>query len=155
MKNPSALVKVQVAVQPSAWHAVATETLWASPVSPRTARLQNSPFYAKGYSNLDLVSVTTEGTDELPVVGKVLEPSGHSTYVLWVKAGVEVNAKFTAHWQPLEELGCTYEGLRGELLSVDVPASSSINEAYRLMQAGEDADAWQFMELNVGHRNAA
>ena len=155
MNNESDLIRVQLAVQPASWHSIATETLWAKPVAPGVARLKNSPFYAKGYSHHDLVEVTFESGDGLPVVRKVLESSGHSTYVFWVEAGVESNAKFAAHWKPLEELGCTYEAVRGELLSVDVPAQSDIKEAYRLMQVGEDANAWHFMELNVGHRNAA
>lgn len=131
-----------------------SETLWATPVGSCTYRLENSPFFAKGFSYLDIVSAEFDPSEGFPVVQSVLESSGRSTYAIAVIAGMKSNDKFVKYWQPLEAIGCTFEGADSQLLSVDVPASTNVAEAFRLMQLGEDAGVWYFQEQNYPYSKA-
>lgn len=145
------LTKVLIEIPKTDWHSISTETLWAKALGDNLFRLENSPFYAKGYSFLDTVWADFDPQRGFPVVRKTIQRSGHSTYALYVSSGVESNNAFSSHWEPLGEIGCSFEGADNKLLSVDVPAKTNIFEAYRLMQAGEDAGAWGFQEQDVGH----
>ncbi|QHJ01045.1 DUF4265 domain-containing protein [Xylophilus rhododendri] len=145
------LVKVLLEVAPADWHSVSTETLWASPMGDHLYQLKNSPFFTKGFSYLDIVRAEFSDDAGFLVVKEVVGKSGHSTYAIWIANGIEGNADFSMHWQSLEKAGCTYEGAHGQLISVDVPASADVVEAFRLMQAGEDAGVWHFQEQNYEH----
>jgi len=151
MTDHPALAKVFIRVEPADWHSVGSETLWATPIAPNTYRLENSPFHAKGYSYLDLVFAEFDEGEGFPVVQRVLQASGHSTYAIWVIAGIESNGEFAKYWQPIEDLGCSFEGAGSQLLSVDVPSSTDVAKAFRLMQLGEDAGVWYFQEQNYAH----
>jgi hypothetical protein len=146
-----ALTKVRIDVSPADWHSAAAETLWAMPLGANQFRLENSPFYAKGYSYLDVVYAEMIQDEGIPVVRHVVRKSGHSTYAIWVINGVESNGNFSQYWEPIEILGCSFEGVQSQLLSVDVPADVNVHEVYRLMQCGEDAGVWYFQEQDVGH----
>jgi hypothetical protein len=51
------LFKVQFELDPSDWHGVSGERLWAAPATdPGTIELQNSPFHKQGVSYLDIVA---------------------------------------------------------------------------------------------------
>lgn len=154
MADTAALAKVLIRVEAADWHSVGSETLWATPVGPNSYRLENSPFYAKGFSYLDVVFAEFDADEGFPVAQRVLQSSGHSTYALWVVASAESNGQFARYWQPIQELGCTFEGARSQLLSVDVPASANVVEAFRLMQLGEEAGVWYFQEQNHAHARA-
>jgi len=130
------------------------ERLWAKRMSEAELcfRLQNSPFYAKGVSYLDVVEAS-ENPDypgEFQYV-KTLRPSGHSTYRLLVDKG---SAGFIQWWEPLKQLGCTYEysdeGAK-LLYAVDVPESTDVVRVYRILQAGENESVWVFDEGHCGH----
>lgn len=130
------------------------ERLWAKRMSEAELcfQLQNSPFYAKGISYLDVV----EASENLDCRGefqyvKTIRPSGHSTYRLLVDAE---SAGFTQWWARLEQLGCTYEySDEGEklLYAVDVPESADVFQVYRILQAGENESVWLFDEGHCGH----
>ena len=155
MSTPNSLTRVLLQVEPTDWHSVGSETLWATPLGHNQYRLENSPFYARGYSYLDVV-LTDKGDEQaVPVVRQALRKSGHSTYAIWVQSGIESNGQFAEFWQPLEDIGCSFEGVRGQLLSVDVPATTDVSTAFRLMQAAEDRGVWSFQEQDYGHPNAA
>jgi hypothetical protein len=145
------LTKVLLELQQTHWHSSGSETLWATPLGDNLFRLENSPFYAQGYSFLDVVFAEFDPEQGFPVVREVVRKSGHSTYAFRVENGVESNGTFSVYWEPLENIGCSFEGADNVLLSVDVPAETNIHEAYRLMQVGEDAGAWEFQEQDVGH----
>ncbi len=151
MTDTTSMVKVLFRVGPEDWHSVGTETLWATPVGPCAYRLENSPFYAKGFSYLDVVLAEFDATEGFPVAQRVLRSSGHSTYALWVIEGIESSGEFAKFWGPIEQLGCSFEGADMQLLSVDVPASTDVVEVFRLMQLGEDSGVWYFQEQNYAH----
>ncbi len=112
------------------WPPYPAETLWAELIGPRSARLLNSPFYAKGVNYLDEVRVKDadlppgmkpeEANPYFFEFESVLKRSGHGT--------VRAILKSEDHRQIAEEAvsaitqaGCTWEGADGGLLSIDIP----------------------------------
>jgi uncharacterized protein YuzE len=65
--------------------------MWAEPLGEDRYRLRNSPFYARGFSFLDIV-IAERQTDGFPIVRRLLLRSGHSTYQLFVSGGIDASA---------------------------------------------------------------
>lgn len=145
--HSSATEKVRFNLDPEAWHGSATETLWAEKVAEGRYRLRNSPFFAFGVSVEDVVfgGELDEGGAH-PFLGVSLR-GGHSTYRIMHRS--QDARVFEKYWQPLEDLGCTYE--EGEVLAVDVPPNIDIYAVYALLDAGEQDGAWYFEEGHCGH----
>jgi|SRR6185312_4946380 len=145
-------IKIAFNLDADDWHGSSVETLWAKPLlaaSEPLFEVQNTPFYSKDVSFLDVVRVKAE--DGELVFDKIVVPSGHSTYRLLVESG----ADFDSLWSKLEEMGCTYESAKIDtrwLYAVDVPATTDIYAAYRLFQEGQKLGIWFFEEGHVGHK---
>ena len=77
--------------------------MWAEPLGEDRYRLRNSPFYARGFSFLDVV-IAERQTDGFPVVRRPLVRSGHSTYQLVVPGGIDASADFRSYAARLLEL---------------------------------------------------
>ena len=58
---------------------------------------------------------------------------------------------FKKFWKPLQEIGCTYEKGMGRLYAVDVPSSTDIYRAYKLLEEGKKNNIWEFEEGHCGH----
>lgn len=143
-------VKLAVNLPPSDWHSYALETMWAEPLGGDRYRLQNVPFYAYGVSFDDVLRAKQIGGQLL--VQAVVERSGHSTYRVFLSQGVKHgDASFEQSWQPLHEIGVTYEQANDRLFAIDIPASTDIYRAYELLQRGEEAGVWDFEEAHCGH----
>ena len=74
----------------------------------------------------------------------------HSTYQLIVNdpAG---HALCRRYWQPLEDLGCTFERADAKLIAIDVPPEVDVHRAYAFLEAGETDGVWNFEEGHCGH----
>ncbi|MHC4984508.1 MAG: DUF4265 domain-containing protein [Planctomycetota bacterium] len=144
------LVKVLFELDDDTLRPGETETLWAEDLGEGRFRLRNTPFYARGFSFHDVV-IAVPDAEGPPVVRGAGPRSGHSTYRLFVHEGVEGQA-FVLQWQPLERIGCSFEGATDKLIAVDVPADCDIHEVYRLLKEGEAAKAWDFEEGHCGHQ---
>lgn len=142
------LVKLVFPLEPGAWHGNATERLWAEPLGKDRFRIRNSPFYAFGVSNEDIV-LGTEAEGQVLFRNVVLR-GGHSTYRLRLRARDLSARPFVQAWAPLQTLGCSYE--EGPVLAVDVPPSADIYAVYDLLNAGESAGVWDFEEGHCGHQ---
>jgi hypothetical protein len=155
MQHPSSdFVKIFFKLDSTEWHRSAIESLWARPVAgfdiQNSFQLENSPFYFRGVSYLDIVEGFRANDGGLEFA-RVLQRSGHSTYQLLVPAGSRIFPKF---WAPLEARGCSYESGTMDsrvLYSVDVPPGADIHSVYKELEAGEAAGAWIFQEGHVGH----
>ncbi len=147
-ERETGLVKLTTRLEPSEWYSYVTETLWAEPLEGGSFRILNVPFYAKGLSFGDVVSVQTgEWGREIE---RVEARGGHSTYRLFLAGDYQTNA-WLRYWEPLEGIGCTYERGTERLFAIDVPPGADIHEAYRLLDAGEQAGVWGFEEGDCGH----
>jgi len=139
------LVRVVFHLEADAWHGSTTETLWGTLLSDGRVRLENSPFFAFGVSFQDIVAVE-DANGEL-VFDRVVIFGGHSTYRIIKRCDEE--ALFQRYWKSLRNIGCTYE--EGRVLAVDVPPDTDIYAANDALQAGEDAEVWDFEERHCGH----
>ncbi len=142
-------MKVSFPLEADAWHGNVAENMWAEKIGGDRYRLRNSPFYVHGVSMGDVVFAEAEKDGRL-VFGGVSIRGGHSTYRIMLKSPAE-NSAFLKFWNPIEALGCRYEGVEGKLLAIDVPPSADIHEMYGLLEAGEQADVWEFEEGHCGH----
>lgn len=139
------LIKIVFDLEPDVWHGSATETMWAEPVGRTQFRLKNSPFFVFDISAEDIVSAAALG--DLWRYKAVTHRGGHSTYRIF--AFKDAGGRFDDHWKSLSELGCSYE--EGPVLAVDVPPRADIYKVYSLLEAGEQANVWEFEEGHCGH----
>ena len=147
------MIKVRFELDPSDWHGHGSETLWASPIVGtewRNFRIMNSPFFARGVSNRDIVKASGPENDFILDFKEVVERGGHSTYMILFKADED---RFSSYWRMLEKSGCSYERTRiklsigqRSLFSVDVPPSADIHETYEILERGESDGVWVFQE---------
>lgn len=147
------------------WHDH-TESLWATPADEPTApggrvfRLENSPWYAFGVSYLDDVCAEPR-TDTFSGEGgevsytnlyftKVWKHHGHSTYTVYLLDGRSTeSADWLAFWTRLTPLGCSYEGMNGRLLAVDVEPGNDLDAIETTLNEAEAAGC---IEFQVQHR---
>jgi hypothetical protein len=102
------------------------ETMWATPVGPDRYRLENSPFYAYGFSWLDIVEARPEDQSGLPVVVRRVEKSGHRTLRLILLPGTKEAPEQQSVLEELNRFGCTYEGYNPRYFSIDIPPGIAI-----------------------------
>lgn len=141
-----ALVRIVFDLEEDAWHRSATERLWAEPLGSARYRLLNTPFFAFGVSNRDVVWGKSRGNQVY--FADVSIRGGHSSYRLKL-ATVATEADFVRHWEPLERLGCSYE--EGPVLAIDVPPSTDIYAVYEALESGMLDGIWDFEEGHCGH----
>jgi hypothetical protein len=126
----------------------ATESLWADRVGDSTFRLRNVPVFAYGFSEQDVVKVE-ERDGSLFVTGAEAR-GGHSTYRIYLPTDT-TDEKFALDWQPLENLGCTYERANRRIIAIDVPPSADVYAVYAVLENGEKDGRWEFGEGHCGH----
>ena len=145
----SRLEKVTVPLEPADWHSFATESVWAERLDDERFRIANVPFLAKGLSLGDVVCASRSPSGFEFV--RVEVRGGHSTYRFVLRAGTADGA-WLPYWVPLEHVGCTFERATERLVAVDVPPSTNIHDAFRLLEDGERAGVWTFEEGHCGHK---
>lgn len=122
------------------------EVMYAIPSRDNCYILDNSPFYAFGISYCDAFKV--KETDGELVYDFVIARAGHSTYRIRIPAGKE-HQYFLEHWDPLAELGCSYEGSsanKKRLYAIDMPPNVDVSKAYNIMEDNERQGIWEFEE---------
>jgi hypothetical protein len=140
------LVRVLFRLEPDSWHGSVTERLWAESVGHGRYRLRNTPFFAFGISNGDVVFGKED--DGQIVFSGISIRGGHSSYRIKLPSTIDRN-EFLRFWGPIEALGCTYE--EGDVVAVDVPPSADIYAVYRLLEDGASAGIWDFEEGHCAH----
>jgi hypothetical protein len=123
--------------------------MWGGYVDRSRYTLLNSPFFVKGVSYLDVVSV--KEVDGVSIFDRVEGRGGHSTYRLVPQYATHAHA-FVELWRSLQEIGCTYEEAHEiRMLAVDVPETTDIYEVYGVLERGLALDVWDFEEGHCGH----
>lgn len=121
-----------------------TETLWARRLDDGTCEIDNIPFFAKGVSYRDIISIVEK--DGQAAFDTVVRHSGHSTIRVIIfdqNETDEVRRLF-------RDLGCSTElsHLPG-LIAVDVPPREDLARVQALLQEGFDHSRWDFEEGNL------
>lgn len=145
--------KVTFELPESKIHNHSTESVWAEVIGPDTYRIDNIPFFAYGVSLEDVVRAEPMAGSETRRYLKTIRAGGHSTYRVILLGGRTTgdSPEFTAYWEPLQSMGCSFEGYSGHYLAVDVPADADIDAAYAQLETGERDEIWSFEEGHCGH----
>jgi hypothetical protein len=151
------------------WHTT-VESIWATPIDEpgapggRVFQLENSPWYAFGVSWEDIVCGELRheiiGDDTTPnhprievevlYFTRVWKHSGRSTYALFLSSGITTESpEWLARWEPLKNLGCTWEGMSTRLLAVDIPPSADLTAVEKIFEEGL---ACSVFDYQIQHR---
>jgi hypothetical protein len=165
--DTTGMVKVFFRLDPTDWHGPHFELLWAEPVKGSEGRdlfvLQNSPFYTREVSYLDIVRAVLGESRDANAIGPptlrkldfagLVDPSGHSTYRFIIQD--ENDETFQSCWKRLSDLGCSYENgdvAQGVLYSIDVPRTTDIAAVESIMQEGAKNGIWTYEHGRIAHR---
>lgn len=147
-QRTSALIKVTLPLPAGEWHGFAVETVWARPTeSLGVVSLENTPFFAKGLSYLDLVEVAAGDSGDEIVLQRVVKKMGHSTYRV-IPADAK-SATFESFLAALTPLRCTYESAvfgNVGIYAIEVPDAEAARQLYTQLEAGELAGTFEFEE---------
>jgi len=147
------------------WHDT-VEYLWATPLEQldapggRVFRLENSPWYAYGVSYLDDVCAEPrsqtfpEGDDEVSYANlyftNVWKHNGHSTYLVFLAKGITTDStEWLLYWDRLKGLGCTWEGMSGRLLAIDVAPGNDLDAIEAILEEAQTAECFEYQ---IQHR---
>lgn len=143
------MVKVTFVLPNDDWHRYGTETMWAESLGDGRYRICNIPFYVRDVSAEDVV-IAPEEHGAL-VVSDVSARGGHSTYRIFLSSETD-EPTFRRYWEPLGQLGCTYEHATRRLIAIDVPETADIKEVDRILVEALAEDIWDVDEGHRGHR---
>lgn len=148
--DPShSLTKVRFAldVDEDDWPPFATESVWAEPLGGDRFRLNNTPWFARGFSMSDVVLALPDEDD-----------------ILWVREPVEHGGRLTVRVIPLPDgplagscdavinaftpLGVDAEGAEPAfpIVALDIPGDADFGAILRLLRDGEADGRWAFEE---------
>ncbi len=122
------------------------DAVWAEPLGSDRFRIESCPFFAYGLSRNDVVRAGGEGG---PVLGDVLEKSGHRTLRFALKQGVELGSSPVQRvLERLGDAGCTHELMRPRFVSIDVPPEVDEGNVAGVLQeaALQGTLAWEWAD---------
>ena len=125
VRNRMSLVKVAFEIQNDDG-SVEIETLWAEPLGKQLYRLDNSPFRIYSVSWGDEV-LAPPSADGLPTFQSVVSKSGNRTVRVRLDPPYEEGNVSAKEMHDLVAMGCSFEGSRNRLMSVNIPAELSLN----------------------------
>lgn len=126
------------------------ETLWAEDLGNNIYRIDNSPFYAYNISYNDVVEAKENSNDDNRLYFlKVISSSGHSTYRVKIIENKIIDAKPLL--SELEIIGCTFEGVKNSLISIDIPPTTKLSEIIKILEHGKTKKIWFYEEAKCAH----
>jgi hypothetical protein len=132
------------------WPPAASEGLWAVPVAPDVARLENTPFFVRGVAAGDLIRIHREADGQWRA-GERLRWSGHCTIRVIVLRRGPLGGSRQRVLDMFAPLGVTGEGIeRFAMVALDVPPATDIAAVKRLLREGERHGWWGYEEGCIG-----
>lgn len=124
-----------------------TETVWAKKISENEYEIDNIPFYVRGISTGDIVSVTNE--DGELVYERLITPSDTSTLRVIImdknnKEKTELNLR-----KYFIKSGCAIEGINPVMFAVEVPRSVNLKPIVEYLAEGEKNGLWGYEEAAI------
>jgi hypothetical protein len=128
------------------WPPVRTERLWAIRLSYDTARLDNIPFFLRGFSLGDVVRFTVN--DEGVLLGReAVEYSDNCTIRVIPAEDGHLVEKRQAVLDEFSRLGVDGEGIaQFGLVALNVPGTAEIAQVKQLLAHGDRVGRWHFEE---------
>jgi hypothetical protein len=120
------------------------ESVWAYEVEPGLYSIDNVPFFARGVSWGDVVSVDRKD-DELHFK-EVVRPSDHSV----LRVIVHDKSKVGEMHDKLKEMNCdTEQSHLPSLLTVDCPPTAELRKVLDFLNEGEADGRWTYEEASI------
>ena len=120
------------------------ESVWAVP-HHNGYMLDNIPFYAKGFSYKDVISVN-EFNGQL-YADELIAASGHSTVRIWFSDEKDV----ASAREELNAMGCSSEiSDLSRLVAVDIPPEIVYEKIQKYLVYGESTGKWDYEEACLG-----
>lgn len=130
------------------WPPCEEESLWGELTGQKSAKLLNTPFYAKGVSYLDevrLAKVTVPDGMSPDEIGpnvfdfeSVMRRSGHAT-VRAILISEKHRAAAEDAISKIEQLGCSWESADQGLLAIDIPPETDQHSVMAVLEASASA----------------
>ena len=127
------------------WPPVGTERMWAVPVGQDTARLDNIPFFVRGFASGDVVRFRVE--DGVRWVEEAVDCSDNCTIRVVPAGDGHRDEVCRLILDTFGALGVEGEGVvQYGLVALNVPAGADLERVKRLLVRGEEAGRWQYEE---------
>jgi hypothetical protein len=123
------------------------EWLWAEPLGSGRFRVESSPFFAYGLSHDDVVRAPDD--EPTPRLADVERKSGHRTLRIAFDLGWDIGqAEVQQFLDELLAMGCTYEAMPPQLVSLDVPPDVDVAAVVGRLQgrSREGALVWEWAD---------
>jgi hypothetical protein len=123
------------------------ESLWGRQIGQNLYEIDNIPFFVRGVSYHDIVSVEErEGSLHFK---QMEQPSGHSVVrvVVFEKDGVDHLRRKLSQYSCGTELSHL-----PSLVAVDIPPTVSIEHVLQFLADGEKQGRWEYEEASLRHR---
>jgi len=146
--NQTEYVRVvfQLPVDEDGWPPASKERLWATRVTADTARLDNVPFFVRGFASGDVVRIAADQNGILWAQEAVAFSGNRTIRVIPAEddqPGAELHTVIAA-FAPLRVDG---EGIEQfGLVALNVPADAPIAKVKRLLIEGEADGRWEYEE---------
>lgn len=122
------------------------ESLWAYKTKEGFYCLDNVPFFIRGISSGDCVSVN-EIEEEL-IFDQLQIQSGHSVLRVLVFDEKEIEDLRKS----MSAMGCEFEGSHIEgLIAFDIPPNVNFDKVVAFLQEGENRNLWEYEEASIRH----
>ena len=132
------------------WPPVAREGLWGVQVTSDTVRLHNSPWFARGVANGDLIRVRRGEDGQLRAEDR-LEWSGYCTIRIIPFRDGPLGGSRQRVLDAFSPLGVTGEGIEQYgMVALDVPPDVDLAAVKRLLREGTHAGWWEYEEGCIG-----
>jgi len=146
-------VRVRVRLeQHDGWPPAESEGLWAQERPGGTYLLANTPFFAFGLSNGDLVGAAPDDDGVIWFTQRVRR-GGHLTVRIIITDPVDPIEDVVAEFEPHGVSGESME--RPRLLALDLPPGSDLTSAKTLLAAGVTSGRWHIEESDISEEWAA
>jgi hypothetical protein len=139
-------VVFKLEVDDEGWPPAGSERMWASRVSDDTARLENVPFFARGYASGDVVRFDVD-SDGVRWVREAVEFSGSCTIRIIPAQDGHLIEQRQAVLDAFAPLGVDGEGIgRFGMVALNVPSGADIAQVKRLVVEGAGLGRWHYEE---------
>jgi hypothetical protein len=134
------------------WPPVSAESAWATPLGSDEYRLENVPWFARGYAFGDIVAAEPD-VDGIPQVRRQVSWSGRYT-VRVIPLGGDDDGQVQAIIDDFVLLGADCEGALPSfsLVALDIPPTARVAEIKALLVEGEGEGRWGYEEGCVDDR---
>jgi len=124
------------------------EDVWASS-NGSNYKVENIPFFTHNIAYGDLISVETEGNRLFFL--DLIKASQHSTIQI-VFFDLNSLNQLTSY---VENFNCTWEGMHGKYISIDVPPEVDYAKLKEFLETGLKENKWDYKEacLSATHNN--